>query len=266
MTIASAAAGKHILVEKPLATTLDDADAMIDAAQAHGVTLMVAEVVRYTAIYETVHELLQSGVIGQVALVQRTRQAYLRESFLSERPWFLAAHAAGGGMMMSGGIHDVELLRMLVGEIASVQARRARQRLIEMEGDDTSVALLHFVSGAVGVLIESFMAKNLTTAGGEEIHTLQLDGDLGSLVVEDERTIRVFSERLEYRIHGGPAEHRIQVPEEDSFVRQPAHFVSAVRDGTEPLTSGRSQRRLLEVVLAAYRSMETGLPVACSPT
>jgi UDP-N-acetyl-2-amino-2-deoxyglucuronate dehydrogenase len=261
VAIDAARAGKHILCEKPLAATLDEADRMIAEADSANVVLMVAENVRFEPIYLTVRDLLQDGVIGRPALIQMTRETYLRQSFIEDRPWFLNAKSAAGGIMMSGGIHDIEMMRMLVGEVESIQALRARQRFTEMEGDDTSAALLRFADGTVGVLVESFIMKSLETASGREVHTLRIDGDVGSLTTSDGQTIRVFSEREDYLPEGQLREHRIHVPPQDTFQLQIAHFLDSIRTGTEPITSGRSQRRALEVVLAAYRSMETGQPV-----
>jgi len=265
VAVAAARAGKHVLVEKPLAATLDEADAMIAAAEGAGVVLMVAENVRFEAVYRAAQALLEAGAIGEPALVQVSRQAYLRRSFLEERPWFLDAKRAAGGIMMSGGVHDFETMRMLLGELASVQALRAPQRFPEMEGDDTSVALVRFRSGAVGTLVESFLAKSLVTAAGPEVHTLRVDGALGSLSVTRGEasvdTLRLFSEREEYRVGGAPAEQRVLVPASDSFAEEVGHFLECLRTGREPLTSGRTQRRPLEAVLAAYRSMESGAPV-----
>jgi UDP-N-acetyl-2-amino-2-deoxyglucuronate dehydrogenase len=258
--IAAARAGKAVLVEKPLADTLEHADAMIAAAEQAGVVLMVAENVRFEPLYARIRQLLDQGAIGQPALVQLTREAYLRESFMRDRPWFLDARRAAGGIMMSGGVHDFELLRMLLGEVASVQALRARQRFAEMEGDDTSVALVRFVDGTVGTMVESFLMKSLTTASGPELHTLRIDGDLGSLVTRAGRTIELYSEHPAYAADG-PRQHTFVVPEEDTFRVEIAHFLECIRTGAEPLTSGRSQRRPLELVLAAYRSMESGRPV-----
>jgi predicted dehydrogenase len=254
-----------VLMEKPLAATLDEADAMIAAAERAGVVLMVAENVRFEAVYRAAQALLEAGAIGEPALVQVSRQAYLRRSFLEERPWFLDAKRAAGGIMMSGGVHDFETMRMLVGELASVQALRAPQRFLEMEGDDTSVALVRFRSGAVGTLVESFLSKSLVTAAGPEVHSLRVDGALGSLSVTRGETsvdtIRLFSEREEYRVGGAPAEQRVLVPASDSFAEEIGHFLECLRTGREPLTSGRTQRRPLEAILAAYRSMESGAQV-----
>ena len=154
---------------------------------------------------------------------------------------------------------------MLLGEVESVYALRARQRFAEMEGDDTSVALVRFQDGTAGTLVESFIMKSLATAAGSEVHTLRIDGDLGHLAVVDPTTIRVFSERADYAPGGALIEHAIHVPTADTFALEIAHFLHCIRTGDEPITSGRLQRRPLEIVLAAYRSMETGLPVRLPP-
>jgi predicted dehydrogenase len=192
-----------------------------------------------------------------------TRQCYLTRSFLEERRWFLSAEAAAGGMMMSGGIHDFSTARMLLGEVESVYALRAPQRFLEMEGDDTSIALARFRNGVVGTFVQSFIMKSLVTAAGPEIHSLRLDGELGSIVIESaqENRLRLFSEREDYRRGETLIEHEIYVPEEDTFLLEVEHFLHCARTGAEPAPNGVSMRRSLEAVLAAYRSMESGQPV-----
>jgi len=254
----AAEAGKHVLCEKPIAASLEEADRMIEAAEQAGVVLMIAENVRFNPLFHKIRDLLQDGVIGQPALIQMTRECYLTRSFLEDRRWFLDDKAAAGGIMMSGGIHDFETMRMLIGEVESVQALRARQRFLEMEGDDTSVALVRFRDGTVGTLVESFVMKSLTTAAGPEVHTLRIDGDLGSLSVQDGRTIRLFSEREDFLPGGALARHDIYVPAADTFALEIEHFLHSIQVGEEPITSGQAQRRPLEIVLAAYQSMESG--------
>ena len=224
-----------------------------------GVLLMVAENVRFDPAAQVVQQLIRDGWIGQPALAQRTREAYLRESFLHDQPWFLQAEAAGGGIMMSGGIHDVELLRMaLEGEVESVHAVRTRQRFQEMEGDDTSVATLRFSDGTVAVLVESFLMKSAATAAGEEVHTLRIDGDLGSITLDAGSAIRLYSERPDASLAGARTERLLRVPEEDTFLLEAEHFLHCVETGEDPITDGRSQRRVLQVVMANYESMRTG--------
>jgi predicted dehydrogenase len=258
VTIAAAAAGKHILCEKPLAATLEEADRMIQAAHQAGVILMVAENERFNPLWHRVRELVQDGMIGRPALIQVTRQVYMR----SPPQWYLNERQTAGGIMMTGGIHEIERMRMLVGEVKSVYALRARQRLTFMQGDDTSTALLQFQDGTIGTLVESFLMKSLSTAAGSEVHTLRIDGDLGSLAVQDGRTIHLFSEGKNVLPWETLTQLDLLVPEADTFVLEIEHFLQALRTSQEPLTSGRSQRRALEIVLAAYQSMQTGRPVA----
>jgi predicted dehydrogenase len=266
--VAAAMAGKHVLVEKPLAHSLEAADRMIDTAQRVGVVLMVAENVRFEPGLIEAAGLVAGGAIGVPALVQITREAYLRESFLRDRPWFLDDAAAAGGIMMSGGIHDFDKLRMIVGpscgEITEVHGRRARQRFAEMKGDDTSVATVRFANGAVGVLVESFIMKSEPTAGDAEVHWMRTDGDLGSIVVShDDTRVSVYSEKPGVcEVVDGKPRTRVIERRGDSFRAEIEHFIECVRIGSEPLTSGRRQRRSLELVLAAYESMRTGRPVA----
>jgi predicted dehydrogenase len=185
-------------------------------------------------------------------LLQITRQCYLRESFLHDRPWFLDAQAAAGGIMTSGGIHDFETMRMLVGEIETVYALRAPQRFLEMEGDDTSIAAVRFRNGVVGTLVESFVMKCLTTASGDEVHTLRIDGDLGHIAWGGGQTIRVYSEHPAWQEDGAVVQHDIHIPRGDSFAALLQHFVHCVATGEEPVTSGRSQRAPLACVIS-YR-------------
>lgn len=259
VAIEAAASAKHVLCEKPLAVSLEEADRMIAAADARGMILMVAENVVFSPLYQLARDLLSSGAIGKPALVQVSRACYLEDSFTQERPWFMDEKAAGGGMMMSGGIHDFQKLRMIVGEITSVYARRAPQRFSGMQGDDTSVALLEFQNGATGIMVESYMMKSAVTVSGTEEHTLRVDGETGSIrVVSDtSSTITVFRDRVDDPdLSGAVIDSQVVVPEVDTFDLEVAHFIDCARSGKEPLTSGRKMRRPLELVLAAYRSMQ----------
>lgn len=261
VAIDAARSGKHVLVEKPLAVNLAEADRMIAEADGAGVVLMVAENVRFDAIHRQIRQLLRDGAIGKPALLQVTRQCYLRDSFLRDRPWFLDLGAAAGGIMMSGGIHDFEAMRMLIGEVESVYALRAPQRFLEMGGDDTSIAAVRFQNGVVGTLVESFVMKGLTTAAGPEVHTLRVDGELGHIAWDGGQRVRVFSEHAAWQIGEQLSQIEIHVSPADSFAELLAHWIHCIEAGEEPITSGRSQRVPLACVMAAYKSMDTGRPV-----
>lgn len=250
-------AGRHVLCEKPLATTLTEADAMIAAADRAGRVLMVAENVWFDPALLRIRELLRSGAIGAVSLVQISRDVWTTDDDLQARPWYGAGTAEGGGIMMAGGIHDIEKARLLAGEVAGVCAVRAPQRLVAMQADDTSVAVLRFASGAVGVLVESFSARIPATSAGGELHRLRLDGAAGSILHDGGGPITLFT--IDGNRRESAREQTISVEPVDTFRDEAEHFARCVATGEEPLTSGRSQRRALELVVEAHRSMSSGV-------
>ncbi len=250
--IATIQARKHLLCEKPLALNLPDADRLTDAAAKAGTVLMVAENECFNPVYLTVQQLLEEGTIGEPGLIQATRQCYLRESFVSERPWFLRREDSGGGILLSGGIHDFAKLRMMLGEITLVHCLRARQRFVELETEDTVVMVLGFANGAAGTLVESFFMLDPVTATGDEVHSLRIDGDSGSLEIVRRDQLRVTTSE---------GTRHVSVPVKDTFREEVREFMDSVRAGREPKTSARSQRRNLALVEAAYASMASGQSV-----
>ena len=130
-----------------------------------------------------------------------------------------------------------------------------------MEGDDTSAVLVRFENGVVGTFVESFVMKSLVTAAGGEVHTVRVDGELGSMQVNDRHIIEIYSENTNFWQDEAPVQHNLYVPDQNSFDLEVEHFLDCVQTGNIPLTDGRVMRRPLEIVLACYHSMETGQPV-----
>lgn len=244
--------GKDVLCEKPLAPTLADADRLAEAAERAALLLMVAENECFNPVYGEVRRLIANGAIGAPALVQATRECYLRESFLSDRQWFLSREASGGGILLSGGIHDFAKLRMMLGEVTLVHALRARQRFAELETEDTVVMLLGFANGVVGTLVESYFMIDPTTKTGTEVHRLRIDGDNGSIEVTNGNSLRVTTP-------AGVGD--VIVPAEDTFRAEVREFLACTASRREPSTSARAQRRNLELVQAAYASIASAQPV-----
>jgi predicted dehydrogenase len=246
------AAGKDVLCEKPLAPSLDEADRITAAAKEADVLLMVAENECFSPLYLQIEELIADGVIGAPALVQATRECYLVDSFVNERPWWLSRETSGGGILLAGGIHDFAKLRMMLGEITLVYSLRAPQRFHRLQTEDTVVLALGFESGVVGTLVESFCMLGPTTATGDEVHRLRIDGEDGSIKV-------LPPDRIQITTTGGVRE--LTASAEDSFIVEVREFLDCVESRREPKTSARHQRRNLELVEAAYASIASGQPV-----
>jgi predicted dehydrogenase len=244
--IAAADAGLHVLIEKPLATTLAEADAMIAAADAAGTKLMVAENVRFDATYIRVAELIGSGALGELSLVRISREHQMHD-YLRRRPWFL--QEPSGGIMVSGGIHDFELLRMLAGEVEHVYGLAGAKVLPEMVADDTSVALAGMQNGAAAVLVESFSLRTSSPGVHGTAH-----GSQASVWFHRDR-IQLYAAAQD----GQPdLKKEIRVPAVDTFQEEMAHFLDCVERDADPITDGREERRPLVAVLATYESMRRG--------
>jgi myo-inositol 2-dehydrogenase / D-chiro-inositol 1-dehydrogenase len=262
VSIEAAESGQHVLVEKPLANTLDEADRMIAAADAAGKVLMVAENVRFEAQYQKAADVMREGVLGDVFLLRISREHQMH-AYLRARPWFLREPSAG--ITYSGGVHDFELLRMLGGEIDRVYAVRAPKVLSEMAGEDTVVAVADLASGAKAVLTESFSIRTPFPGVHGEVF-----GSNGSLWFYGDE-LRIYTAERDgqpdslQRILTAADAHRdaTMAHPSDTFVAEWSHFLDCL-DGAEavPITSGREARKPLAAVLAAYRSMELGRPVA----
>lgn len=252
VSVEAAEAGKHILCEKPIANNLDEADAMIRAANRAGVTLMIAENVRFHPINIKIKELIGKDYIGEVFLARIFRDHEMHES-LKKRRWFLDREKAGGGIWMAGGIHDVDALRMLIGEVEKIALFQAKKVFPEMEGDDTVAALLEFRNGSVGVITESFSTKTFKKVPPNGCPSI-LNGDSGTITVFSDE-MEVYSGKL-----GTDADScvRMKVADNDTFVEEVKHFMSCVRSGEKPVTSGEEERKTLAVICAGYESLSKG--------
>lgn len=251
MAIAAARAGKHVLVEKPIATTLAEADAMIAAAREAGVKLMVAHNQRFYGNHVKAKALIDAGAIGRpflaVASVHVHGQIGGYRSLLAE---------AGGGALIDSGAHRFDLLRWIMGEVESVSAETGRMLQEQMEGEDCAVVSLRFRSGAIGSFSCSWSAKAPVP---EE--SLQVFGTKGALVAETKsRSLLLRSE--------SPPPGLEDVRE---FVFQDNHaesvrcaieaFLDCVRGDLPPPVSGEDGRAALALTLASYRSQAEGIKV-----
>jgi predicted dehydrogenase len=255
VSVEAAEARKHVLCEKPMANSLKEADEMIRAARKAGVILMIAENVRFHPINLKIKELMELGFLGDVFLARIFRDHEMHD-YLRRHPWFLDKEKAGGGIWMSGGIHDVDVLRMLLGEVETVTLFQARKVLSEMEGDDTSVAILQFKGGALGVLSESFSTKTFKPYSPNGCPSV-INGSLGTI-----RTLLDSVEVYGEKVGGLDRCIRIKVEGRDTFLEEVKHFVECIKGHSTPITSGVEERRTLAVVCAGYESLEKGsIPV-----
>jgi predicted dehydrogenase len=232
------AAGKHVLIEKPLARTLEEADEIIAAAGAAGRVLMVAEQFHFMPAFRRVKALLDSGRLGAL------RELHLiARGFGARSGWRLAADSVGGGALIDGGIHYVHNLRWWGGGVRRVVALRPPQTVMAMEGEDAIVLLAELSSGAIGLLSNSLGAPGLS-----RLQWSTVTGTRGSCFADNRGRFVIA------RGEGGP---RVRLFRRDvrGYEAMLTAFRRAMARGEAAEMDAAAGRADLAVVLAAYRSI-----------
>jgi UDP-N-acetyl-2-amino-2-deoxyglucuronate dehydrogenase len=253
---AAARAGKHVLVEKPMALSLADADAMIAACEQAGVQLGVALQRRVTPPFQRIHRAIQAGDLGELTLGVVTIPYHRPQAYFDQADWRGTWALDGGGVLMNQGIHLVDLLVWYMGDPVEVQARAGTLHR-EIEVEDTLAATLRFAGGALATITAT------TTAAPGFPHRIEIYGTGGGIQVEGESVGRweladpagasvepVPIGRAASAGAGGDP-RGIAATGHIAIVRD---FVEALRAGRAPQIDGREGRRSLAAVLAIYEA------------
>lgn len=242
MVLDAAERGLHVLVEKPLATTLVDCDAMVQACDAAGVTLTVGHIQHFLPDKRAVAAVLESGELGPVRLVHDYRSTDYRPGTRS--PWFFSPSMAGGGALMNVGAHCLDRSVWLTGTPAlSLSATTVARFDVAVE-TDALVSLCHAdTSSSVSVLSDVPQPVDEVSVVCER-GVLVADPRRGAYLRRDGRTVTLLEPTPD------------DIP--DAFHRQLADFVDTVVAGQPPAVSLTHSRHVVELVLAAYRSARGG--------
>jgi predicted dehydrogenase len=251
-TEAAAQRGVHVLMEKPLATTLEDARRMVTLCKSAGVTLSVSFVHRYREELLLAHRWLQEGRLGEPQVLRETMNSQ-RGSHLPN--WVTKKDIAGGGVLMYSAIHGIDRLRWLAGsEVVSVSAH-TRHYTRDTEVEDGVAALLGFASGATATLCANAPAYRAQPAHWDS----EIYGDKGMLRLRTRQWAELSSDNASEHVDTEDVSKRLGP--HYNFARQAQSFIAAVCDQREPFVSGEDGLKALEVAHAIYRSAETSQPV-----
>jgi len=254
-TLAAAAAGVHVLVEKPMALDLDLADEMIAACSEARVVLCVNHQLRSSGPANKAKELLASDVIGRLTHI-RLRQAHDWGGKGARRS-FATRASSGGGTLLDNGCHLADLARFFGGKVTEVYARSATLAY-EVEVEDTAHVSFVTADGAIGTIETAW-----TATGWEE--GFWLYGTKGS--IESTNRLGAPTLRHSYRASPGGAWDTTDVTEY-RFTGLPPHsrhvlaFLAAVRGEGPVVCTGEDGREAVRLILSAYSSATSGLPVA----
>jgi UDP-N-acetyl-2-amino-2-deoxyglucuronate dehydrogenase len=250
--IAAARAGKHVLVEKPIALTLADADTMIAAAAQANVRLGVVLQRRSDPLFQRVAAAIRAGDLGRLTL-GAINLPYLRpQAYFEQAEWRGTWAIDGGGALMNQGIHLVDLLVWFMGDPVEVQAYGATlARNIEVE--DTLSAALRFENGALATITAT------TTAVPGFPHRIEIYGTEGGIQIEGESIARwqaknapEIAQPATPAVAGAGSDPRGISP--SGHIAIVRNFIDAVREQRSPEIDGAEGRRSLAAVLAVYRA------------
>ena len=251
MVAMAAAAGINILCEKPLATTVADARAIVDACDQAGVTLMTAFPMRFSAPLMEIKNRLDAGELGQVYAFNATNQGELPTK---HRAWFVDKTLAGGGAVVDHTVHLVDIMRWFLGsEVSEVYAQVNRIfHAAEVEVETGALEMLTFEDGTFATIDASWSRPPYwPTWGGL---AFEMVTERGAVIVDAfKQNLTVYAHAVQRPVwaHWGSDSNRAMLEE----------FVQAVRQKRTPRVTGVDGLRAVEVVEAAYRSVETGQPV-----
>lgn len=275
-TVTAARRGVHVLVEKPLASTLADCDLMINAAKEAGVKLGVISQRRFYEPVVRVRQAIDAGKIGKAILGNVVMYSWRDEAYYRSDPWRGQWRAEGGGVLVNQAPHQLDLLQWLMGPIDSLYGQWGNLNHPYIEVEDTAVAVLRFKNGGMGTLVVSNSQKPGIYAKvhihGSNGATVGVQPEGGAMFIAGMTSI------LEPPLNDlwtVPGEESLlagwQAQDRDSFASidptthyiglQDRDFLQAILENRAPAVTGEDGRVTVEIFTAIYRSQRDGLPI-----
>ncbi len=250
--------GRHVVVEKPIALRVADADTIVREGRERGLTVATISQRRFEPVVGALHAAIEAGALGRLSLVIAEGLYHRPQSYYDSAAW-RGTRELDGGVLMNQAIHMIDLLRWIGGPVASVSAHVATLGHV-MEAEDTASVSLRFANGTLGQIIA-------TTCANLELPTeLRVYGDRGHVRLVGEMAV-------EWDVPGIPAPSdaaddaapppgtgatRTWGTNAVGYLRQYADFADAVRTGRPPAVTAEDGRNAVEVITAAYEADRTG--------
>jgi predicted dehydrogenase len=264
--IAAAAAGKHVVVEKPLEITLARCDRLIAECRRRGVKLCTIFPSRFSPANLVLKEAIDEGRFGTLTLGDSYVKWWRTQQYYDGGGWRGTWKLDGGGAYMNQAIHNVDLLQWFMGDVAEVTGFTGTLAHERIEVEDTGVAALRFRNGALGVI------EATTSAFPGLLKKTEIHGTNGSVIVEQDdvllwqfepgaRKDSAIRRKFARRTGGGGGAADPRAISYAGHREQLSDFVKAIETGRTPRVDGGEGRKSVEIILAIYKAAKTGRTV-----
>lgn len=261
--LAAAAAGKHVIVEKPLEITTERCDQMIKACDEAGVRLVVTFQSRFHESSKLMKQAVDSGRFGKITMGDACVKWFRSQEYYDSGAWRGTWELDGGGALMNQAIHSVDLLLWLMGPVTQISAMTATMTHERIEVEDVAVATLKFANGALGVI------EATTTAYPGALKRIEICGSHGTAVLEEEDIHtwefteetaddeRIRKEMAGKTKTGGGATDPGAI-DHHGHTQLFEEAIAAINENRPSMLDGHEGRRSVELIRAIYESAETG--------
>ncbi len=251
--------GKHIVVEKPMALTIDDADAMIKACDENNARLFVVKQNRFNVPVVKLREALEAGRFGKLVLGTVRVRWSRNQAYYDQADW-RGKWAMDGGVLTNQASHHVDLLEWMMGDVESVFAK-STTALVNIEAEDTAVVTLKFKNGALGIIEATTAVRPKDLEG-----SISVLGEKGTVEIGGFAVNKMLHWNFTEKIDGDDEvmkNYSVNPPNVYGFGHQAyyEHVVDSIVNNKAQLVDGLVGRKSLELVMAIYESIETGKEV-----
>jgi len=274
-TILAAEAGKHILLEKPMACSMQDCRDMVKATEKANVIYMLAQVLRYLPSSQAVLNLMEEKELGSINAVQG--DSILKQSMiLPHDHWMFDGDRAGGGVLITLSIHIIDLLRYFIGDVKKVSGFcKSNSPLFINGAEDFSTAVLEFKNGTIGNIFGT-----LSTGRTPWNIRYMIFGDSGTIYSNPPPIKKshyqigdamVSSKKLDIDEKTSRRGEFIQINQKpnfleggDPFINEVIHFADCCQTDEEPISSGKDNLNTMKIIFGIYRSSQTNKSINLS--
>ena len=253
---AAAAAGKHVIVEKPIELNLDRAHELIATCRSHGVKLATIFNRRFVFGTRRAHDVVRNGELGKLVVADMFFKSWRPQNYYTDSGWRGTWSKEGGAALINQGVHGVDLMTWIAGPIKRVQGY-ARHLRHDIEADDTTIAVCEYESGALGVI------ECTTSVYPRQADRIELNGEKGTIVLENYAITKWEVDGVSL---GEPSSEELSRPGADRDTAV-GHFLQiqdmadAVRERRAPVIQGEDALHSLAVIQAIYEAERSGKPV-----